>query len=101
MRRRDFTRLGLATGLSPIVAKPTLAQMSADELKREPQAWMAPTVIVKNSPRSYNQVNVPRKYAAGRRRFSIYWSWSYPWEANRDVTELDNRFSTMALPRAR
>jgi len=56
---------------------------------------MAPTVIVKNSPRTYNQVNVPRKYAAGRRRFSIYWSWSYPWEANRDVAELDNRFSTM------
>ena len=32
---------------------------------------------------------------AGKRRFSIYWTWSYPWEANRDVTELDNRFSTM------
>ena len=40
------------------------------------------------------QVNVPRKFAAGR-RFTIYWTWSYPWEANRDVTELDNRFSTM------
>jgi hypothetical protein len=25
----------------------------------------------------------------------MYWAWSYPWEANRDVTELDNRFSTM------
>ena len=25
----------------------------------------------------------------------IYWTWSYPWESNRDVTELDNRFSTM------
>ena len=32
---------------------------------------------------------------AGKRRFSIYWTWSYPWEANRDLTELDNRFSTM------
>jgi len=31
----------------------------------------------------------------GKRRFSVYWTWSYPWEANRDVTELDNRFSTM------
>jgi hypothetical protein len=29
------------------------------------------------------------------RRFSVYWTWSYPWESNRDVTELDNRFSTM------
>jgi len=31
----------------------------------------------------------------GKRRISIYWTWSYPWEANRDLTELDNRFSTM------
>jgi len=31
----------------------------------------------------------------GKRRFSVYWTWSYPWEANRDITELDNRFSTM------
>jgi hypothetical protein len=38
---------------------------------------------------------VPRKYTPGKPRFSIYWTWSYPWEANRDVTELDNRFSTM------
>ena len=22
---------------------------------------------------------------AGKRRFSIYWTWSYPWEANRDI----------------
>ena len=35
------------------------------------------------------------KYTPGKRRFSIYWTWSYPWEANRDVAELDNRFSTM------
>ncbi|MGH9886940.1 MAG: hypothetical protein ACREBE_15540, partial [bacterium] len=34
-------------------------------------------------------------YTPGKPRFSIYWTWSYPWEANRDVTELDNRFSTM------
>src|SRR5438445_572499 len=45
--------------------------------------------------RTYNQTHVPRKYTPGKRRFSIYWTWSYPWEANRDVTELDNRFSTM------
>ena len=35
------------------------------------------------------------KIRARKRRFSVYWSWSYPWEANRDVSELDNRFSTM------
>ena len=45
--------------------------------------------------RTYNQVNIPRPYRPGKRRFSIYWTWSYPWEANRDLTELDNRFSTM------
>jgi hypothetical protein len=49
----------------------------------------------KNRPRTYNQVQTPRPYTPGRRRFSIYWTWSYPWESNRDVTELDNRFSTM------
>lgn len=45
--------------------------------------------------RTYNQPHVPRKYVPGRRRFSVYWTWSYPFEANRDVTRLDNRFSTM------
>ena len=47
------------------------------------------------SPRTYNQTHIPRKYSPGKRRFSIYWTWSYPWEANRDVTEMDNRFSTI------
>jgi hypothetical protein len=45
--------------------------------------------------RTYNQNHIPRAYTAGKRRFGIYWTWSYPWEANRDLTELDNRFSTM------
>jgi hypothetical protein len=45
--------------------------------------------------RTYNQLHVSRSYERGKRRFSVYWSWSYPWEANRDVTYLDNRFSTM------
>jgi len=48
-----------------------------------------------NRPRAYNQAHVPRKYTPGRRRLSIYVTWSYPAEANRDVTVLDNRFSTM------
>src|SRR6267154_607112 len=50
---------------------------------------------LKSAPRTYNQAQVPRKYTPGKRRFSIYWTWSYPWEANRDVTEMDNRFSTI------
>src|SRR3954452_10010819 len=45
--------------------------------------------------RTYNQKHVTRKYRRGKRRVSIYWTWSYPWEANRDTTELDNRFSTI------
>src|ERR1700753_1579563 len=49
----------------------------------------------KAGARTYNQTQLPRKYAPGKRRFSIYWTWSYPWEANRDVTEMDNRFSTI------
>jgi hypothetical protein len=46
-------------------------------------------------PRTYNQIHVPRKYTPGNRRVSIYWTWSYPWEANRNVADMDNRFSTM------
>ena len=45
--------------------------------------------------RTYNQDHVARAYTRGRRRVSIYWTWSYPWEANRNTAELDNRFSTM------
>jgi hypothetical protein len=45
--------------------------------------------------RTYNQGHVPRKYTSGKRRVSIYWSWSYPWEAQRDIAGIENRFSTM------
>ena len=44
--------------------------------------------------RTYNQAHVPRP-ADGRRRVSIYWTWSYPWEAQRDPAAMENRFSTM------
>ena len=50
----------------------------------------------KPSARLYNNFFASRKRIDGKKRFSIYWTWSYPWEANRDVNELDNRFSTMA-----
>jgi hypothetical protein len=49
----------------------------------------------KGQARTYNQPHVPRKYTPGRRRVSIYVSWSYPAEAGRNPAELDNRFSTM------
>lgn len=48
-----------------------------------------------NAARTYNQNHIPRKYTPGKRRLSIYWSWSYAWESQRDLTDMENRFSTM------
>ena len=45
--------------------------------------------------RTYNQTHVARKYTPGKRRMSIYWTWSYPWESQRDPAAMENRFSTM------
>jgi hypothetical protein len=44
--------------------------------------------------RTYNQSHIPRPHIGGR-RVSIYWTWSYPWESQRDPAEIYNRFSTM------
>lgn len=49
----------------------------------------------KRAARTYNQNHVPRKPTPGRRRVSVYVSWSYPAEAGRNPSDLDNRFSTM------
>ena len=48
-----------------------------------------------HAARTYNQDHIARKYTPSKRRLSIYWSWSYPWESQRDLTEMENRFSTM------
>jgi hypothetical protein len=45
--------------------------------------------------RTYNQNHIHRKYTPSKRRLSIYWTWSYPWEAQRDPAAMENRFSTM------
>ena len=45
--------------------------------------------------RTYNQNHTARKYTPGKRRLSIYWTWSYALEAQRNPADLDNRFSTM------
>ena len=45
--------------------------------------------------RVYNQRHSARRYTPGRRRVTMYIAWSYPAEANRDVTVMNNRFSTM------
>jgi len=48
-----------------------------------------------NAPaRTYNQAHRARP-ADGKRRLSIYWTWSYPWEVQRDPALMENRFSTM------
>lgn len=44
--------------------------------------------------RTYNQAHTPRKHN-GQRRISIYWTWSYPWEAQRDPAVANNRLSTI------
>ncbi|MFA5707287.1 hypothetical protein [Mycolicibacterium sp.] len=44
--------------------------------------------------RTYNQGHRARAHN-GRRRISIYWTWSYPWEAQRDPAAMSNRFSTL------
>ena len=54
-----------------------------------------PKTETKAAARSYNQLHRARTFTVGRRRVSIYVCWSFPGEANRDVRELDNRFSTM------
>ena len=51
--------------------------------------------------RTYNQEHVARKFTQGNRRMSIYWTWSYPWEAQRDPAAMENRFSTMTEVRDR
>jgi hypothetical protein len=44
--------------------------------------------------RTYNQSHIARA-GDGKRRISIYWTWSYPWEVQRDPGLMENRFSTI------
>lgn len=55
---------------------------------------MTPKNPILAPARTYNQTHVPRKYTPGKRRISIYWAWSYPWEAQCSLLTLDNRYST-------
>src|SRR5438445_455015 len=92
-RRAGCAPLALGLGLGSSVIAPVAAQQAAS--KPNPGGGPAGPTVISNTGRTYNQLHLPRRYAQGRRRFSVYWAWNYPWEANRDVTELDNRFSTM------
>ena len=81
MKRREFNRLALGAGVSPLLASRAFAQ--GPEQSKAAPAEAPPNkinVVIKNTPRTYNQIHLPRKYVAGKRRFSIYWTWSYPWE---------------------
>ena len=46
------------------------------------------------SARTYNQNHIPREYTPGKRRLSIYWSWSYPWESS----ATPQRWTTVSRP---
>lgn len=45
--------------------------------------------------RTYNQAHITRPHTSGKRRISIYWTWSYPWEVQRSPALMEDRFSTM------
>jgi hypothetical protein len=47
-----------------------------------------------SAARTYNQTHVGRS-SDGKRRISIYWTWSYPWEVQRSPALMENRFSTI------
>src|SRR3954464_14718796 len=58
-----------------------------------------PTTDARTPARTYNQLHQPRTFVDGRRRVSVYVCWSFPGDANRDIRDLDNRFSTMTAVR--
>ena len=99
MKRRDFNRMALGIGLSPMLSDRSLAQWyegPSPPTQPPPQKF---NIVIKHSPRAYNQVNVPRKSAAGR-RFTIYWTWSYPWEANSRAVQTLGEAASIFLPRS-
>ena len=73
-----------------------LASLKSSSLSREQEIREAKAMTILNaSARTYNQNHIAREYTAGKRRMSIYWTWSCPWESQRDLAAMDNRFSTM------
>ena len=58
--RRDFNRVALGVGLGPLLSPPTSAP---------PKKF---NTVVKNSRRTCNRINVPRKYGA-EGRSTLYW----------------------------
>ena len=95
MKRRDFNRLVLGAGVAPSLPNRRSHKCRLRNCKLRLRRRSHQASLLRIPHGRTIRSNVSRKYTAGRRRFTIYWTWSYPWEANRDVTELDNRFSTM------
>src|SRR6478672_9554488 len=65
MKRRDFNRIALGMGLSPLLASSALAQATTQTKGASPTPPQNFNIVIKNTPRTYNQINVPRKYVAG------------------------------------
>src|SRR5437868_1074998 len=55
LKRRDFHRLSLGMGLSPVLAGSAFAQMSTEEVDTPSSPQKPQRTIVANSPRTYNQ----------------------------------------------
>ena len=51
--------------------------------------------LIKPPARTYNQAHVATETPPGKRRISIYWTWSYPWEAAGIPRRWKTGFSTM------
>src|SRR6516165_9679891 len=94
MRTARSTRLPICQWpRRPMLTPTSMRRSMGRAVLREPERNRS--MSQRGSARTYNHLHTQRSYTRGKRRFSIYWTWSYPWEANRDTTELDNRFSTM------
>ena len=65
MKRRDFNRIALGMGLGPLLANSALAQATAQTKGAPPTPPQNFNIVIKHTPRAYNQINVPRKSVAG------------------------------------
>ena len=54
MKRRDFNRIALGAGLSPLLAKPTLAQWYEGQSPPTQEPPKKFDIVIKHSPRTYN-----------------------------------------------
>src|ERR1700720_2533883 len=94
-KRSPACRPSQPSGAGPIFFCPASRHFDTSRHSEQPNERNGIMSTKFPAARTYNQSHVPRKYTKGKRRGSIYWTWSYPWEAGRDPAALENRFSTM------